>query len=173
MGYTTDFYGEFKLDRPLTPEQRTYLNAFNQTRRMKRDPAKTERRPDPVRVAVGLPIGPEGAYFVGAGEFHGQENTDDVISFNDPPSGQPGLWCQWVPNEDGTAIEWDQGEKFYDYQEWLVYLIDHFLKPWGYTLNGVVEFQGEERDDRGQLVVEDNRVGVQWAETKFGKTRWS
>ena len=38
MGYTTTFEGEFRLDRPLSAEQRAYLNAFSATRRMRRDP---------------------------------------------------------------------------------------------------------------------------------------
>jgi hypothetical protein len=37
MGYTTDFSGEFKLDKPLTDEQAIYVNKFADTRRMKRD----------------------------------------------------------------------------------------------------------------------------------------
>ena len=27
----------------------------------------------------------------------------------------PGIWCQWVPTDDGKGIEWDGGEKFYNY----------------------------------------------------------
>ena len=44
---------------------------------------------------------------------------------------QPGLWCQWVPNASGTAIVWDEGEKFYYYIEWIKYLIEHFLRAVG------------------------------------------
>ncbi len=94
-----------------------------------------------------------------------------VTGHNDPPGSQlyrsikpgaedyaqPGLWCHWVPNEDGTQLQWDEGEKFYEYEAWLDYLIDHFLAPWGYTVSGQVEYQGEERDDRGLIVVEDNK----------------
>jgi predicted phosphohydrolase len=59
------------------------------------------------------------------------------------------------------AIEWDGGEKFYNYTEWLVYLINKVLAPNGYVLNGVVEWSGEETGDVGEITVEDNKVFVQ------------
>jgi hypothetical protein len=173
MGYTTDFNGHFTLDAPLTEEQAKYLNQFSGTRRMKRATGSLENLPpevtrlvedlpDPVREAVGLPVGPEGAYFVGSSENYGQEYDGTILEYNDPPEGQPGLWCQWiaVEDEDGayTRIEWDGGEKFYEYTAWLEYIVENFLKPWGRTLNGEVEWQGEDRGDIGLLVVKDNVV---------------
>lgn len=159
MGYTTDFEGEFKLDRPLSPEHRAYLAAFNATRRMARNAAMTERMIDPLRSAVGLPVGPGGAYFVGAASSdYGQARTPDIVDYNGPPPGQPGLWCQWVPSDDGTAIVWDGGEKFYNYVEWLEYLLEHFLIPWGYALSGEVTYQGEESSDFGKIVVTETSV---------------
>lgn len=159
MGYTTYFDGEFRLDRPLSVEHAAYLTAFASTRRMARDAKAAEARPDPLRAATGLPVGEEGGYFVGEG-FRGQglgsvgsRSRSDVIDHNTPPSGQPGLWCQWIPNEDGTTIGWDEGEKFYDYIEWLQYITLHFLTPWGYGLNGEVTWNGEESDDFGKIVV--------------------
>jgi hypothetical protein len=86
-----------------------------------------------------------------------------VLDYNNAPLGQPGLWCQWIPTEDGTAIEWDGCEKFYDYIEWLEYLIENFLKPWGYVLEGTCEWQGEDRQDRGRIVVNNNVVKIQTA----------
>jgi len=158
MGYTTDFNGELKVTPALKPRHAAYLRQFAETRRMKRDAKKTEDRPDPVREAAGLGVGPEGGYFVGEGGYAGQDDGPDVLEHNEPPTGQPGLWCQWVPNEDGSAIVWDEGEKFYNYVDWLDYLIANFLKPWGYRLDGDVEWQGEESDDRGIIHVENNKV---------------
>lgn len=158
MGYTTDFYGSFELDKPLKPEQGEYLRKFAETRRMQRDEQKAAKLPDPVREVAGLPIGKEGGYFVGAKGFAGQDGDDSVIDYNASPADQPGLWCKWAPNADGTSIEWNGNEKFYDYVEWLRYLIEHFIKPWGYVLNGEVEWQGEDRDDRGKIIVTNNDV---------------
>ena len=152
MGYDTNFSGTFSLDKPLTVAHKAYLAAFADTRRMKRDVSKVSLLPDPLRVNVGLPYGPEGCYHVGG------LDSDDVLDHNKPPEGQPGLWCQWVPTEDGTGIEWDSGEKFYAYLVWIPYLIDHFLKPWGYVVNGKVEWSGDDDDDRGCIHVRNNVV---------------
>jgi len=167
MGYTTEFEGQFNLDRPLTPEQAAYLRAFAGSRRMKRDASKTAELDDPQRVAVGLPVGTDGEFYVGTDwgrPTYGQTRTDDIVDYNSPPSTQPSLWCQWVPTDDNKGIEWDGGEKFYSYVEWLNYIIANFLKSWGYTLNGEVTWEGEDRDDLGKIVVTDNEVT-----TKEGK----
>lgn len=164
MGYTTDFDGHFDLDRPLSDAQTSYLTKFANTRRMKRITDELHDIPDPVREAVGLPLGPEGAYFVGGLGYNGQERDKSVLEYNDPPSGQPGLWCQWEPacDDDGNynMIAWDGGEKFYDYVEWLEYIINNFLAPWGYKLNGEVKWHGESNDDFGKIIVNDNVVTV-------------
>jgi hypothetical protein len=166
MGYSTDFQGHWKLDKPLSASQAAYLRAFAQTRRMQRNAGLTELRPDPLRIDVGLPVGEEGGYFVGEQGMMGQgvglwnDKPVDVTNYNQPPRGQPGLWCQWIPTKDGSAIEWDGGEKFYDYVEWITYIIEHFLKPWGYVLNGVVEWSGEESADLGEIVIVNNTVSV-------------
>jgi hypothetical protein len=158
VGYTTDFMGAFKLNKPLLDEQKAYLDKFNCTRRMKRDAAKTKLREDPVREAVNLDVGLEGAYFVGEIGFMGQGGGNDVLDHNRPPEGQPGLWCQWTPGASGQTIEWDGGEKFYNYIQWLEYIIEHFLKPWGYRLNGRVFWTGEDPSDIGTIFVENNCV---------------
>ena len=167
MGYTTEFTGAFELDAPLSAAQIAYLNAFNQTRRMKRDAAVTAQLPDPVREAAGLPVGEEGGHFVGSTNNYGQDHTADILDNNNPPSGQPGLWCQWVPSDDGQEIGWDGGEKFYDYTEWLEYIIEHFLNPWGRTLSGEVTWAGEEHTDLGKITVKDNVVTVSKAKITY------
>jgi hypothetical protein len=159
MGYTTEFEGRFNLDRPLTEEQAAYLRMFSRTRRMARDASRTALRSDPTREAVDLPVGTEGEYFVGEDGWAGQDNGPDVVNGNNAPSTQPGLWCQWVPTEDLAGIEWDGGEKFYRYEEWLRYIVENFLQPWGYTLNGEVTWEGEESDDTGTLYAIGNYVG--------------
>jgi hypothetical protein len=142
----------------LKEEHARYLEAFSDTRRMRRDESKAKLLPDPVREAVGLPLGPEAAYFIGGSGFKGQGEDDSVLDYNRPPRGQPGLWCQWVPAEDRTALMWNGAEKFYSYVEWLEYLLRHFLGPWGYVVNGTVTWQGEEPEDTGTITVTDNRV---------------
>jgi hypothetical protein len=158
MGYTTEFQGTFSLNKTLTEAQVAYLTKFSETRRMKRNAKFAATLPDPFRNAVGLPIGNEAEYFVGGVGDFGQDDDLSVIDHNDPPKNQPGLWCQWVPSADGEGIEWNGGEKFYYYVEWLNYIIKNFLIPWGLVLNGTVKWRGEDFDDTGKIIVKDNMV---------------
>ena len=160
MGYTTDFNGRFNLSRQLTEVEWNYINDFSETRRMKRN---VEELMETYGGRGGFPCedetidrtaeeiyGVDGAYYIGEDAC--------VVDYNKPPQGQPGLWCQWVVTEDGTQIEWDCNEKFYNYSEWIEYLIEHFFKPWGVVVNGEVEWDGEERDDVGIIRITDNQV---------------
>lgn len=147
MGISTRFDGAFRLDKPLSLAHQAYLRRFIRTRRMKRAVELLNGLPDPNREAVGLPLGAEGAYFVAEPSANRYREDPTILDYNQPPEGQPGLWCQWIPTEDGTAIVWDGREKFYFYTEWLDYLIAHFLKPWGYTLNGTVHWVCDELSD--------------------------
>lgn len=72
----------------------------------------------------------------------------------------PGIWCQWILEEnDGEfTLEWDGGEKFYEYTEWLRYLIEHFFEPNGIKLDGLIYWDGEESDDTGRIIVKDSVV---------------
>ena len=151
MGYTTEFQGEFSITPALTPEHRAYLKQFAKVRHMRRDEDQLEKLPDPIREAIDYAVGPDGCYYVGDGD---QFITDQ----NHPPATQPNLWCQWEPNEDGTALVWDGNEKFYEYDKWLEYLIEHFLRLWGYTVNGEVYWRGEECIDVGVIVVKNNSI---------------
>ncbi len=153
MGYTTDFSGRFELNKQLSPKMKQYLTLFNETRRMGRNTDEV--------------FGVQGEFFVFGGGSFGQATEPNIIDFNEEPSTQPSLWCHWCPSEDGMAIEWDGGEKFYHYTEWLVYLIHKILAPNGYVLNGVVTWQGEEIGDVGEIIVENNKVfEQQWKGSK-------
>ena len=158
MGYTTDFRGEFNVTPTLKLEHLNYLIKFSETRRVKRNLKLCFNLPDPIREATGLPVGKEGAYFVGGTGDFGQDRDSSIIDYNKPPIGQPGLWCQWTPSKDGKQIAWDEGEKFSYYIEWIKYLIDNFLTRWEYQLNGEVRWFGEERDDLGIIIIENNNV---------------
>jgi len=173
MGYTTDFYGSFQLNKPLDPLHKEYLALFSDTRRMQRDfnklsvmkaDGRGNKRCFELLEKLHLGLGVHGDLYCGTG-MCGQDggglskgNDDSVTEYNAPPGSQPGLWCQWVPNDSGAEIEWNGGEKFYDYVPWIKYLITNFLAPWGYKLNGIVEWQGEDREDTGVIQIVDNAV---------------
>lgn len=172
MGYTTDFRGELSLTPPLTPEQLAYINAFNETRRMGRDPkvvmeyAKGEDGlPGADKTKAEEVYGKYGEYYVG-------DNNVGVFDVNSCPGQsevfgksdcQPGLWCGWTvyaDDESHQTFEHDGGEKFYHYIEWLQYMIEKFFTPWGVLLNGEIEWRGEEWDDTGVITVVNNEVTV-------------
>lgn len=159
MGYTTEFRGRLALNKKLTDADRDFLLALNETRRMKRK-------------LKGYGI--EGEFYVGNRNNFGQEHTPDVVDYNEPPKTQPGLWCKWKPTDDGLGIEWDGREKAYDMPEWLVYLLNRYLVPRGYLLNGVISAQGEEFGDIWSLrvtndIVQRRHEGGSWELVKFDK----
>jgi hypothetical protein len=177
MGYTTHFQGTFGLDRPLNQAQIEYLIAFRMSGHCACYESVLQDFPDPLREAVGLPVGPEGAYFVNSppassfvnGKLRRAEQGAFDVAVIKPPrpaSGQPGGWCDWRPSSDGSRIECDKNNKFYFYIDWLEYVIEHFLGRWGYVLNGDVSWAGEDVRDLGTIKVRQNVVIVE------GNTDW-
>lgn len=75
----------------------------------------------------------------------------------------PDSYCQWRLTKNCQGIEWDRGEKFYEYIEWLQWIIDQCLKPEGIELSGSVKFDGEDSDDFGYLKIVDGKVIVEKA----------
>ena len=154
MGYTTDFEGSFNITPVLSQKDNEFLTKFSGTRRMAR--------------SVGPEYGIEGEFYVDGTGWAGQDSDTTVINYNRPPGTQPGLWCQWIPTDDGCELIWDGGEKFYNYVEWLDYLIDKILAPRGYTLNGECQWFGEERDDVGVIIVKNNKVTTKVGKLTYG-----
>jgi hypothetical protein len=157
MGYTTDFTGHLNFDKPLTAEQVKYIQTFSRTRRMARD-VKELRRLYNGEYGLNGNYGKEGEYFCKNDGDHGQTQDASIITYNHEPSTQPSLWCQWTVSDDGARLEWDGGEKFYSYVEWLEYMIANFFRPWGCLLNGEIKWQGEDSEDVGKIIVADNIV---------------
>ncbi|MFE9776078.1 hypothetical protein ACFYOV_31365 [Streptomyces sp. NPDC005931] len=162
MSEYVDYVGAISVSPALNAAEIRYLERFAGTRRMDRKsgPYATIETP---RLVV-----PDG----------------DIIDVNRPPSGQPGLSCQWAPTADGSHLEWNRRTKFPFAAEWLTYLIDSFLKPdaalhqellnpvtgryyapefreftFDHVLDGLIEAQGED-GDHWQILVRNNSVSV-------------
>ncbi len=164
MGYTTDFYGSVVIEPALNEHEIAFLKDLARTRRM-------DRSKGPL-------------YIDDSGEPFGQTRADDVIDYNSPPKDQPGLWLQWEPNDEGTELSWDGGEKFYHAEEWMMYIVHNLLGPaaleyitthsdedkrlehftCNHTVNGVIEAYGEDRQDMWRIVVKNNVVSSEHAE---------
>lgn len=158
MGYTTDFSGSLKFNKEVSIELQEYINRFSNTRRMPRDNEKIkEIYPNWKELCFFGELGNMGEYF--APYTHNYDNS--IIDHNGfSVSVHPGLWCQWVI--EGDELVWDGGEKFYNYVEWLHYLIDNFFDPLGYELNGDIMWQGEDSDDCGVIHVVSNFVEIKY-----------
>jgi hypothetical protein len=158
MGYTTEFTGHVAIDPPLNQHEVAYLNRFADSRRFARH---------------------SGPYQTDTDKYRGP----DTIDYNGEAPGQPGLWCNWVASDDGSQIEWNGAEKFYNADDWMRYLIDTFLSPnaslkaelsdriegryypdafarftFDHTVNGDINAAGEDAIDRWRLSVRDNAV---------------
>ena len=156
MGYTTEFTGSIAVVPPLNEHEIGYLRRFAAARHMTRDL-------DP--------------YYCGSDDDV-TDSGPDIRNLNEPMAEQPGLWCHWEPLRDGSAIEWNGQEKFYDANEWMDYLIRVFLAPgaqlqseltdrqdgWYYApefshftfnhvLDGTIYAQGEEYEDTWEITV--------------------
>lgn len=163
MGYSTDFSGSLKFNKEVSEQLKEYINRFTNTRRMPRDNEKIkEIYPNWEELCFFGELGNMGEYFAPKSNDYGQEHDESIIDYNGfGCSVHPGLWCQWMINHN-NELTWDGGEKFYNYVEWLHYLIAHFFDPLGYELNGDIEWQGEDFDDCGVIHVVNNHIDVEY-----------
>ncbi len=104
-----------------------------------------------------------------------------------PQHDRPEIWLHWVPTDDGTALEWDEKEKTYGHDKWLVWLIKHLLGPdsreflaahldddprlehfsHDHVVSGIVYAQGEDYADQWRILASDNVVQVQRSELLY------
>ena len=154
MGYETIFKGSFSFNKHPSEKLKNYINSFSKTRHMKRDPEKIKKIDSNWKEnCFNDKLGKEGSYYI----KEKYEEDDSILNFNSPPIEQPGLWCDWIINECGNLC-WDGIEKFYNYDIWLEYLIENFFKNENLILNGKVRFEGEDIEDKGFLIIENNIV---------------
>lgn len=75
----------------------------------------------------------------------------------------PSIWNNWevvVKDSDNFVfdeehhLQWNGFEKFYNYVEWLKYLVDNYFEPWGITLDGMITYIGEDKSDYGVIECE-------------------
>ena len=161
MGYTTEFKGKFKLkfkDETKRKKVTELVNGLANTRRMQRDMRKLENFTE----KEIKDFGDEGEFYFPTENskyynFAGQNRKDpSILNYNKPPKNQPGLWLQWVIT--GNILEWNGGEKFYYYTEWLNYLIKKIFEPNNVEISGTITYQGEEYEDVGKIEIVNGKV---------------
>lgn len=172
MSYTYDLFGKLSVSPPLNADQVAYIQEFSGSYRHKFAP-KWQSWPNPLREAVGLPVGIEGEY-ISSSMGSGSDFIDNCMEVDtNTPNNQPSFQCCWTANTKGTALQWNKLRRTFEPVPWLNYMIEHFFTPWGVTLNGKVECHGEEFDDRTLIVVTNNTARrtqkKEWDEYKAEK----
>lgn len=159
MGYDTNFFGEFELDKELTKDQHKYLCLFNEKRHFQIKDSFFEKKSKPsVMKNLNIDFGEDGCFYVDEEnnlKYYDSSIIEIAKNYNRPPGDCPGLWCGWIPSNDKKHIIWDRVEKFYNYTEWLNFIISKFLNPWEIEIFGSVKFQGEHPNDVGFIRIKD------------------
>ena len=150
------FDGSFGVETYLDNDTINLILGLNKSRRVKRDTKALARKLDiSVKECLETYLEDGQLYVPDCDDF-----TDDesVVSLNEPPSDQPGLFCKWTVDVEDNSIVWDGTQDFENFFEWLNYLIEIVLKPRGYVVNGKVRYVGKRLDDMGLITVKKNDV---------------
>lgn len=80
------------------------------------------------------------------------------------PTGVPACWCQWELDQDAehTLLQWDGGEKFYEYAKWLAFCLAVIKKDFPRSkFEGTIEWQGEDDNDVGRLSLSEGGTVIE------------
>lgn len=83
-----------------------------------------------------------------------------------------GGWCPWVLEKDfgdEYGVHCPESCKAYEFEYWLLYIVENFAKPFGYTLTGLVSWYGEDNSDMGRVEIRDNELRVMKAVVTYPK----
>ena len=155
MGCSTIQISKFQIKGDVTPELISYMNAFSESRRMRRSNKKIKKLyPNWKAYCLNGELGTDGEYFACPVE---RKKDKSIIDYNTPPAEQPSLWCDWkIVEEDGCYyIKWNGYEKFHSPAPWLKYILDNFIVPNNLSVSGVgISIGGQE--DAFYMIVDDN-----------------
>lgn len=159
MGITTYFDGAFTLEPALTRDQVRTIKQVSKHRHSNDshpfEPVDLVAQVPYEMPARGVKLAPVTRERATSGaEYDGDmEGSERAWPF-------PSIWCDWEVSEDGTRLRWNEGEKFYNYEGWLRFLIAQFLVPWEVTISGRVEFCREDDEVSGSLCALGSRIHV-------------
>lgn len=174
MGYHTEIKGGYVVTGNITPSLVSFVNEYNKARHYKVNmdaillyfPSIVEQH------GLNGSAGKNGE-FLTLDVYHYGKGFADYNTYN--PSCPDSFWCQWalfddydasdpistcyeINEKDALWLKWDGGEKFYEYEEWLRFLILNVFEPNGVLLNGAVITYGEGYADSEYIVVKNNEI---------------
>lgn len=80
----------------------------------------------------------------------------EIMNYSTVANGAPSLYCHWKPSCDRMGLEFDGCEKAENLLEWLLFLIQYFIKPNGYSISGEIVISY--KDDCNTIVIENNEI---------------
>lgn len=131
MGYTTEFKGSFQLK-------------------------KFDKKSKKFHLAPATPALVEA--FEQLAKRHSQPGkwrAGSVVVMGRNYGQAPSLYCQWTLSRNLAAVEWDGGEKFYEWKEWLRVVLQ-VCAAHGFIFEGKVKYRGEDFEDAGIFEVARN-----------------
>lgn len=164
MGFSTHYLGRLDIKPHLNEAEGEWLRAFAEIdRRHYTQPYEVAMNPRALQIERWE-----------RQESGAKRDSPDPFSSLTPADGTPYPHLAWHPCPTGCCLSWDGSEKSRMAEEWLQYLIDHFLRPGAHArLSRRAEFEqftfdhvvsgtiAAERDDTRELfliVCEDNQV---------------
>jgi hypothetical protein len=166
MGYDTYFHGEISISPPLLPEHEAYLKAFLQRDHWSLDTNLIASEEDSLRSAVGLGLGISGEFYTGDDSVY-----ETHARLPGTPITQPSARTDWrVFSPDHLGMR--ESTRTEGYVLWLKYLMQNFFIPWGYVLDGMIEWDGDDPGDKGMIHVNQNKAEVEVAELTW-RTEWT
>lgn len=162
------YEGGFKFDKEITDEQHIFLNVFLGSPHIKLTKEQINIVKEKCKDIVDLmhfaeitddELIPLKIDSLMSNNIHHYFGNDDVVA--KPPSK---FFSYHVLNHGGSFLSpWGGGDKWRDGNlvEELKYIIEKFVKPWGYSISGDVYIVKEKKfDDIQKIEVIDNEVKV-------------
>ncbi len=83
----------------------------------------------------------------------------NYIIKNNPSLEKPGTECRWhiINEENNFYLKWNGNKVFYDYIEWLEYIVKIFFQK-QINANGIIIVIGEDFGDGYYIIIENNNI---------------
>lgn len=163
------FSEKFEIEEKLDDKLAEYMYHFFNTKHVKRDIELTKKvyqnwKDRCYRSRLGV----EGEYFV---DHYTQEKKEDILNEYEPPAPLPECWCCLrIERSDKDRLIWRNdlmdSAMIIHRVRWIKYVLDNFLVPNGYTVNGEMRFQAnlyreyKEELYEGKIKIENSEIKI-------------